>query len=199
MNPYFDRKTRSKRIRKINVLRFYYFSKSIFKKPWRMIPILFLVLFFVWLWNCSQAFLSQLDNEFLHTLFLYGLSVSTILLFFSLLIVLLLLISYPPRAKRYESALMQIDLAPTNGVPPALIAQMRIKNTKVTRLVFYSLGVSLKEWVTRQEEIEDSFNVHYVEAPQYGGRKGNNRNLIVLTVAPGVSSSCKEVLYDDEL
>lgn len=199
MNPYYDRKTQSQRIRKINQLRLYYFLIGILKNPWKMIPIVFFVFFFVWIWNCSQAFLSQLDNVFLHTLFMYGLPVSTILLFFSLFVVLLLLISYPPHARRYESALMQIDLAPTNGAPPALIAQMRIKNTKVTRLVFYSLGVSLKEWVTRQEEIEDAFNVHYVDAPQYGGRKGNNRNLIVLTVAPGVISSCKEVLYDDEL
>lgn len=199
MNLYYDSKMRSQRTRKINSLRFFYWLKSIPKKPWRILPILFLTLIFTLLWNHRQAFLPELDSPFVSTLLLYGVSVSIILLFLSLLLILFLLISYPLRARRYESIFLQINLTPTKGAPPALVAQMPIKNTKATRLVFYSLGVSMKDWIARQEEIEDALNVHYVEAPKYGGRKGNNRNLIILTIAPGVRNISRELLYDDEL
>ncbi len=181
------------------MLRIRYWLKILPQMPWRVVPVLLYVLTFVWIWNTREEFLPQFDNPTILSLCQYGVATAIILLFGSLFLVLLLVLSRPRRANQYESGLIQIDFAPHNGVPPTLIARLPIKYSQVYRLVFYSLGVSMKDWVARKEDIEDVLNLHYVEAPQYGGKNGNNRNLIVLTVSPGVGTNNTAVLYDDEL
>lgn len=198
MNTY-DNKMRSQRTSKVNTLRILYWIQALPQKPGRIIPVLLYVLAFVWAWNMREVFLPQVDNSVMLTLYQYGVAAAIILLFGSLFLVLLLVLTRPRRANQYESALIQIGFAPHNGLPPTLIARLPIKYSQVYRLVFYSLGVSMREWVTHKEDIEDALNLHYVEAPQYGGRNGNNRNIIVLTVAPGVGSNNTAALYDDEL
>lgn len=199
MNLSYDNKMRSQRATKVNMLRIWYWLKALPQMPWRMVPVLLYVLTFVWVWNIREDFLPQFNNPIIHSLCQYGIAAAIILLFGSLFLVLLLVLSRPRRANQYESALIQIGFAPHNGLPPTLIARLPIKYSQVYRLVFYSLGVSMREWGAHKEDIEDVLNLHYVESPQYGGKNGNNRNIIVLTVAPGVGSNNTAALYDDEL
>lgn len=199
MSMCFDRKVHIQRARKVNMLRLWYWLKSIPRKPWTLLPVLLTAIAFIWIWNSRHMLIPQPENSLLSITFRYSIPVSIVLCFLLLFSGNLLLISSPFHARRYESALLQICLVSSMEMPPSLIARLPIKNTNAYRLVFYSLGISMSEWNTRKGDIEDALNLHYVESPQYGGRNGNNRNIIVLTVAPGVNKTNQEVLYDDSL
>lgn len=199
MNLAYNSKMCSQRATKVNMLRIGYWLKTLPQMPGRIIPVLLHLFAFMWLWNIRDAFSLQCNDAFLYTLCQHGIGASIILLFMLFLLLLLLVFSCPRHAKQFESRLIQIDVANHYRMPPSLIARLPIKNTKAYRLVFYSLGISMNEWIARRDDIEDALNLHYVESPQYGGRNGNNRNIIVLTVAPGVNKTNQEVLYDDSL
>lgn len=120
-------------------------------------------------------------------------------LFILLLAGLILLLGTPYRAKLTADNLSQIGLV-SQGFSPALVSRNHVKNTDVSVLVFYSLGVSKELWEKQQAAVQDVLNIHFVEPIKYGGRKETNRNLIVLTVSPGASGiGRREKLYDDEL
>ena len=55
------------------------------------------------------------------------------------------------------------------------------------------------EIAKKSAEIMDVLSVHFVEDIQYGGRNENNRNLIVITTAPGTQKQRQEILYDDDI
>lgn len=117
----------------------------------------------------------------------------------SVLFTLAILAMPPLHAKSIESGLQHIALIDRYGFSPALVSNQGLKHSNIRELRFYSRGISKEIWTKRQAAIEDVLNVHWIEEPQYGGRKRNNRNYIVLIVAPGAESKRKEPLYDDEL
>lgn len=105
----------------------------------------------------------------------------------------------PRHAKRYERALFAANLTTCETIAPALLSRRHIKGSSIHVLTFYSIGVSCEYWLKNQSAAEDALNVTFIEPPTYGGRKGMNRNLIVLTVTDGVNERRKEPLLDDEL
>ena len=117
----------------------------------------------------------------------------------SVLFTLAILAMPPLHAKSIESGLQHIALIDRYGFSPALVSNQGLKHSNIRELRFYSRGIAKEIWTKRQAAIEDVLNVHWIEEPQYGGRKRNNRNYIVLIVAPGAESKRKEPLYDDEL
>lgn len=78
-----------------------------------------------------------------------------------------------------------------------LISCKRIKRTTVNVMSFYSLGVGMEHWKNESESIQDALDIHFVEPIKYGGRNGRNRNIIVITAAPGAETQRKDVLYDE--
>lgn len=117
----------------------------------------------------------------------------------SVLFTLAILAMPPLHAKSIESGLQHIALIDRYGFSPALVSHQGLKHSNIRELRFYSRGIAKEIWTKRQAAIEDVLNVHWIEEPQYGGRKRNNRNYIVLIVATGAESKRKEPLYDDEL
>lgn len=117
----------------------------------------------------------------------------------SVLFALAILTIPPLHAKNIESGLQHIALIDRYGVAPTLVSSQGLNNSSIRELRFYTRGIAKETWTRRQSAIEDVLNVHWIEEPQYGGRKQDNRNYIVLIVAPGAESKREESLYDDEL
>ena len=165
---------------------------------WKGVFVLLLCAAFIFLWNARDTLVPfHSDIPLLITVWGYIIAVFILLLFLFLLVGLLLLLGTPFRAKAVESSLLQIGLANRYGYAPALISCKRIKNTQVNVMAFYSLGVAMEIWETHRAEIQDALNVHFVEPIKYGGKNGRNRNIIVITAAPGAETHRKDVLYDE--
>ncbi len=188
-----------RRNRSILRLRLWSGIKEVIAKPWKGILILLLCVAFFFLWNARDTLVPlHSDIPLLITVWSYIIAVLIPLLFLLLLVGLLLLLGIPFRAKAVESSLLQIGLANRYGYAPALISCRRIKNTQISVMAFYSLGVGTETWETHRTEIQDALNVHFVKPIKYGGRNGRNRNIIVITAAPGAEVRREDVLHDDE-
>lgn len=189
-----------RRNRSILRLRLWSGIKEVIAKPWKGTLILLLCATFIFLWNARNTLVPfHRDIPLLITVWGYIIAVLIPLLFLLLLVGLLLLLGTPFRARTVESSLLQIGLANRYGYAPALISCRRIKNTQVSVMAFYSLGVAMEIWETHRTEIQDALNVHFVEPIKYGGRNGRNRNIIVITAAPGAEVRREDVLHDDEI
>lgn len=165
---------------------------------WKGVFVLLLCAAFIFLWNARDTLVPfHSDIPLLITVWSYIIDAFIPLLFLLLLVGLLILLGTPFLAKAVESSLLQIGLANRYGYAPALISCKRIKNTQVSVMVFYSLGVGTETWETHRAEIQDALNVHFVEPIKYGGRNGRNRNIIVIAAAPGAETHRKDVLYDE--
>lgn len=186
-----------RRNRSILRLRLWSGIKEVIAKPWKEILILLLCAAFIFLWNARDTLvLFHSDIPLLPTVWSYIIAVLIPLLFLLFLVGLLLLLGTPFRANTIENSLLQIGLANRYGYAPALISCKHIKNTQVSVMAFYSLGVGTETWETHRAEIQDALNVHFVEPIKYGGKNGRNRNIIVITAAPGTETHRKDVLYD---
>lgn len=126
-------------------------------------------------------------------------TISLLILILSMLSSVVILTMPPLNAKNIESGLEHIKLVDRYGLSPVLISSYSLKQTNIRQLFFYSRGIGKEVWEKRRQAIEDVLNVHYVSPIQYGGKNGNNRNFIVLVVAPGAETKREEPLYDDEL
>ena len=187
-----------RRNRSILQLRLWSGIKEVIAKPWKGILILLLCATFIFLWNVRDTLVPfHSDIPLLITVWGYIIAVLIPLLFLLFLVGLLLLLGTPFRAKAVESSLLQIGLANRYGYGPALISCKRIKGTDVSIFTFFSLGVGIETWKTHRSEIQDAINIHFVEPIKYGGRNGQNRNMIVIAAAPGAETHRKDVLYDE--
>lgn len=174
--------------------------KKIVEKPWKGISILLLCAAFVFLWNTRDTLIPfHSDIALLSTIWGYLTAVFIPLLFLLLLVGLLLLLGMPFRAKAIEDNLLQIGLFNRYGHAPVLLSRKRVKNASVTVMAFYSLGIGMERWEKQGAEVQDALNVHFVETVKYGGRNGRNRNIIVITAAPGAGVRRENTLYDDEI
>lgn len=126
-------------------------------------------------------------------------AVTLLILLLSMFTALVILAMPPLHTKDIESGLQHIALVDRYGFSPALVSNQGLKHSNIRELRFYSRGIAKETWIKRRSAVEDVLNVHWIEEPQYGGRKRNNRNYIVLIVAPGAESKREEPLYDDEL
>lgn len=201
ISPEDRRRLQRTRGRAILFLRLCAWVKGLVKALWGIAPILPLCVAFVLVWSNRDKLTPVDSGSSLPTILSYYTVVFLIPAVFALLMAgLLLLLIAPRRTRRYEDALLRIGLTARDGSPPALISCVRIKHADVSVLAFYSLGVSRDTWEQRKSEIEDTLNVHFVDAIRYGGKRDTNRAIIVLTVAPGAGSTGRAgTLYDDEL
>ncbi|NBI10737.1 hypothetical protein D1641_12045 [Colidextribacter sp. OB.20] len=126
-------------------------------------------------------------------------AIMLLILLLSMLAALVILTMPPLHTKDIESGLQHIALVDRYGFSPALVLNQGLEHSNIRELRFYSRGIAKETWIKRQSAVEDVLNVHWIEEPQYGGRRRNNRNYIVLIVAPGAESKREEPLYDDEL
>lgn len=126
-------------------------------------------------------------------------AIMLLILLLAMLATLVILTMPPLHTKDIESGLQHIALVDRYGFSPALVLNQGLKHSNIRELRFYSRGIAKETWIKRQSAVEDVLNVHWIKEPQYGGRKRNNRNYIVLIVAPGAESKREEPLYDDEL
>ncbi|MDD4564408.1 MAG: hypothetical protein PHE79_02895 [Eubacteriales bacterium] len=174
--------------------------KEIIEKPWKGISILLLCAGFVFLWNIRDTLIPFHSNiPLLSTIWGYLTAVFILLLFLMLLVGLLFLLGTPSKAKEFKGKLMEIGLYSRYGHAPSLISCKRIKETDVSVMSFYSLGVGMERWKNQRIEIQDVLDIHFVEPIKYGGRNGRNRNIIVITSSPGAETHREDVLYDDEI
>lgn len=198
INPEDRRRLRGKRIRAISLLRL----KSGFTNftSWKGIPFLLLCAAFAVAWN-MRGNLVPFDGNSPLLLTIYGYIIAFLIpaVFVLLLAGLLLLLTKPKQAGKMEDCFLQIGLVDHCGYPPTLISRKRVKNTSVNIMVFYSLGIGREMWEKRIGDIQDALNIHFVEPIKYSGRKGRNRNLIVITAAPGAVTRREDTLYDDEI
>lgn len=165
---------------------------------WKGISILLLCVAFIFLWNARDTLVPfHSDILLLITVWDYIIAAFIPLLFLLFLVGLLLLLGTPFRAKAVENSLLQIGLTNRYGNAPALISRKRMKNTQVSVMAFYSLGVGMGKWETHRAEVQDALNVHFVEPIKYGGGNGRNRNITVITAAPGAETHREDVLYDE--
>lgn len=185
----------------ISWLRLQFGLKDFIKAPVKFLPLLLLCGAFLILWgNRDKLLFFTARSPILITAYNYALCLLMPLVFLVLLGGLLLLLTKPRKAGAFEDCLRQEGLVDRYGNPPALISSTRISNTDARILAFYSPGIGWERWAKQSVDTEDALNVHFVEPVKYGGKRGNNRNIIVLTVAPGAGGiSRKETVYDDEL
>lgn len=169
-------------------------------RPWKSIPVVLLCVVFVFLWNIRDTLNAPFINSIplLSTVCGYMIAVFIPLVFLLLLAGLLFLLGTPARARAVENSLLEIGFYSHYGNAPVLISCQRVKNTDVSVMAFYSLGVGMERWEKQGAEVQDALNVHFVEKLKYGGRNGRNRNIIVITAAHGAESARKGKLYDDD-
>ncbi len=173
----------------------------LFAQPWTLILPLLLAIFAALAWYNRGKLSLPSENSVLPQLaVLWQIILSALIVVFSFLSFwgILALLGTPHHAKQIDAALVHIGLVDRYGVGPALLSSRRIKGSSAQILEFWSKGISLDAWEDKRRAIEDVLNVHMVEAPTYGGRKGNNRRRICLTVAPGAGNQPTAVLYEDD-
>lgn len=191
--------TQQRRKRVILRLRLWAGIKAIAVAPLKALTVLLLGALFIFLWNVRSIFSRPFQSSppLLVAIFDYAVALFIPLLFLLLLAGLLYLLGLPAKARAVEDALGEIGLTSRYGHAPALISSQRVKGTSASVLTFFSLGIGLERWQAGRSEIEDALNIHLLEALAYGGRNGNNRNIIVLTAAPGTPKRREEALYDE--
>jgi low affinity Fe/Cu permease len=200
INPEDRRRLRGKRTRAITFLRLKSGLINDFT-PWKIVPLLLLCIAFIVVWN-MRGNLNPFDETKQWLFLIYDFSIAVIIpaVFALLLVGLMLLITRPGRARKIEDCFLQMGLVDHCGYPPALISRKRVKNTGVSVMTFYTLGISRDIWERRSEDIQDALNIRLVESIKYGGKNGRNRNIIVLAAASGAGGTGrKDELYDDEL
>ena len=175
--------------------------KAVITRPLKSIPVLLLCIAFILFWCNRNIFVHLFDSNIPLLSAVWSCIISALLpLFFLLLLIgLLYLLGTPFRAKAVENSLSQIGLVNRYGHAPALVSCGRVKGTNARIMAFSSFGVGLEKWENLGAEIQDALNIHLTEPLKYGGRKGRNRNIIVITAAPGAPMRRKDTLYDDEL
>lgn len=175
---------------------------GLLRNPWKIGAFVCLTALFCALWGQRDKLLTLVvaqEAPLLICLYEYAIAVLMVLLFALLLMKMLIAFGTPRSAAGIECSLVHIGLTDRYGYGPLLVGKRKIKGTEIRRLTFFSRGISKEIWERQQQAIEDVLNVRWVESPSYGGKHGDNRNYIVLKVAPGAGTPPKEVLYDDEL
>lgn len=81
-----------------------------------------------------------------------------------------------------------------NGCP-ILMNKKTLKGSNVVMREFYS-DIPMQTWISRQEDIADSMNLHFVEKLRYGGKSNGKR--IVMYTAKEREITARGDLYDDE-
>lgn len=182
--------------------RLWHGFKRLFQQPWTLAFPLLLAIAAVLAWhNVDKLPLPGGGETILEMVILWQLVLRALVVVLTVLAFLLLLalLGTPRRAKKINNALSHAGLVDRYGLAPALLHAQPVKGTAVRKMTFYSKGISKASWEEREGNISDALNVHFVEPPAYGGKKGNNRNYITLTVAPGAGNQPTPALYDDEL
>lgn len=173
----------------------------LFKQPWTLILPLLLAVVVILAWrNRVKLSLPGSNSSLPELVELWQITLSTFIVVLALLLLwgILALLGTPRQAKKIDSALLHIGLVDRYDFGPTLLHIQPIKGTTVRKMTFYSKGIAITHWVERKDDISDVLNVHFVEQPVYGGRKGNHRNYIVLTVAPGADDQPTATLYEDD-
>jgi hypothetical protein len=176
-------------------------GKTLIKAPWKNIPVLLLCAAFAVIWSIQDKINPICSNgQLLFTIYSYIIVFLIPAIFVFLLAGLLLVLTTPYHARTIEDCLLQIGLVDRYGLSPALILHKSMKNTDVSVMIFYSLGIGREIWEKRSEEIKDALNIDFVETIKYGGKNASNRNMIVLTTSPwSCSIGRKDELFDDEI
>lgn len=180
--------------------RLWHGLKRLFLEPWTLVFPLLLVVAAALAWhNTDKLPLFGGNDAIPEMVVLWQLVLSALVIVLSALLFfgLLSLLGTPRRAKEIDAALLHIGLVDRYDLGPALLSSRRVKGSSVCVLEFWSKGISLTAWEDKGRAIEDVLDVHMVEAPTYGGRKGNNRRRIRLTVAPGAGNQSTAALYED--
>lgn len=181
--------------------RLWYGLKRLFQQTWTLIFPLLLWAAATLTWhNTDKLPLPGGSDATPEMVMLWQLALSALVVVFSVLALwgLLVLLGTPRWAKKIDAALLHIGLVDRYDLGPALLSAQRVKGSSVQALEFWSKGISLEAWEDKRRAIEDVLNVHMVEAPTYGGRKGNDRRRIRLTVAPGADNQPTATLYEDD-
>lgn len=171
--------------------------KRLFLEPRTLVFPLLLVVAAVLAWHNTDKLPLHSSIPEMELLGKFALSAMVVVLSALLFFGLLSLLGTPRRAKKIDAALFHIGLVDRYDLGPALLSSRRVKGSSVQVLEFWSKGISLEAWEDKRRAIEDVLNVHMVEAPTYGGRKGNDRRRIRLTVAPGADNQPTAALYED--
>lgn len=192
--------TQRQRNRTILRLRLKSGIKEVVTRPWKGILVVLLCVLFVFLWNVRNMLSRPFQGSIplLSDACSYLIALFIPLIFLLSLMGLLHLLGTPTKARVTDGRLAEIGLCSRYGHAPALISRQRVKGTSVSVMVFYSLGVGLERWEKQSAEVQDALDIHLVEAIKYGGKNGHNRNIIVITAAPGAENTQSVVLYDDE-
>lgn len=171
--------------------------RELIKRPWKLAPLLALVVLFVIAWNNRGKVAFTTAIPAISAALAYAIEILIVLLATLSVLGLLVLLGTPYQAKRIEAALAHASVVDRYGSPPVLASWRRDKATGISTMVFFTRGTSKEAWEGKRRDIEDVLNVRWVEDAQYGN---NNSNYIVLTVASGAGTAGRgETLYDDEL
>lgn len=199
-----SRETASRRRRQAIVwLRVRYGIAALFQRPWCAgLFAMFLIASYI-AWDKRDQIIALLDlnngGPLLSLIYGYAVSALFVALFLLLLIGMLMRFGTPKQAKDFELRLLQIGLKDLFDHGPVLVKRKKQRSSSVECMTFFSRGVSKEMWEQNRTSVEDALNVSWVEMPRYGGKRGANRNYIVLTVVPGTGPVRKETLYDDDL
>lgn len=197
MNNTQMQRLQEKRRRAVLSHRFAHGFTGLLRNPWKMIPLLLIASAVFYLVNIRGNFIPDGLPSILATVYSYTSLAVILVLGLLLMIGVFYALSVPLCSRQYENALLSMNFTSYDGAAPALISRKRIPHSRVYVLTFYSMGIGKEIWERRQGEVEDVLNIQCVQPIQYGGRKCNNRNLIVLTAAPGTGNRRTEPLYDE--
>lgn len=197
------KKANHRRRQTIVWLRLRYGLVALFQRPWRVgLLAVFLIGFHI-AWNKRNQIFGLLDISKGSPLLspIYGCAISTLLVVLPLLFLigLLMRLGTPKQTKDFELRLLQIGLKDRFDDCPVLITREKQRDSSVEYMTFFSRGVSKEVWEQNRADVEDALDISWVDIPRYGGKRGTNRNYIVLTVVSGTGPVRKEPLYDDEL
>ena len=175
--------------------------RELIRHPWKLAPLLTLVALWLIAWGNREKVVLTSSSPLLCTTWRYVVAILIVEFSAFSLFGLLVVLGTPHQARQTEAGLSHIALVDCLGFPPLLVSWQRNKQSKqIITLTFYSRGISRELWESKRRDVEDVLNVRWIEDVRYGGRRGDNGNYIVLTVASGAGTAGRgEMLYDDEL
>jgi len=192
INPYERKRTRAKQRHRL------WEGFKQLRKPMKTIPVLLLVVVSVIAWNMKDGFVEQFPAIPLLMPVVSLTVAAAVPIFFMLLLAgLLSLIGTPKQARDIDDDVATVLAEKDYYKRPFLISRAPLSGDAEV-LTFWSRWISIEKWRENETAILDTLNLNALSSIRYGGKRGNNRRLVVLVVGHGATPPERPTLYGDE-
>jgi hypothetical protein len=176
--------------------------KMLYKAPFRIVPVLLLVVAFIIAWHLTTAYIAQRIFEPM-MLSVASIAADVIISLFFLLLLTGMMILYgkPYGTNDIEADVMSVLINNDNDYykRPFLISRRFVEGNDAIIFTFWSRWISINKWREHETALLDALDLHLKEPIHYGGKNKDKRRLIVLVVGRGANPPERGAIHDEEL